>query len=77
VTIAVSRFVKGLAVGLVGAVLIAVAWFAEAPRQQPAIDPDELSVLLANIGLVLAVGGPLFFWVIVPLITWIRRRETR
>jgi hypothetical protein len=73
----VSRFVKGLAVGLVGAVLIAVVWFAEPSGQQPRVDPDEISVLLANIGLVLLAGGPLFFWVIVPLVTWIRRRETR
>ena len=70
-----KRFAIGLGIGLIGAVLWVLASVVGGAGE--AITGEKEPVLLAfmYIGATTMVGGPLVFWIALPIISKIRRRR--
>lgn len=74
-----GNFFKGLALGVLGALLwivARIAWVVGAlavGSDDPWEDPTSASLMV--VGLVVMFAGPILFWFVTPVVGWWRRRR--
>jgi hypothetical protein len=73
-----SKFFMGLALGLLGFLVWAVAsvlWAVGDLAKETGSESDSTAwIVIAAIGFAAMIGAPVLYWFILPVIGWIRRR---
>lgn len=69
-----KNFLIGLGIGALGAILWVVVSTVGGFGEGLGAEPLPILRRLMYVGYAMMVGGPLVFWVIRPVVQWIRRR---